>query len=148
MESIDQVILDMKKAGDALVEYTYPKADAALENEIYAIRGRDVIVDGYHLSVYYSKADYGKYYLEVFQVIGKWLPFVPFTVVCKLVKKFLGHENLSMMEVFFGQRKAYVWMSITDLDGKSLPPVQNTIADFVFEDLKYHYVDPQDVNFI
>jgi hypothetical protein len=147
MQKLDQTISEMKSLGEQLVEFTHPKADTSIEDDITVLRGRDVMVDGYHLTLFYSKADYGDYNLETFQVLGKWTPFVPFTVVCKLAKKFLGDKELCLVEIFLDQRKTYVWTLTTGPDSKPRHPVQAIVSEIEFEGLTYCYMDPSDVNF-
>ena len=148
MHKLDSTIEQMKSLGEQLVEFTHPKADTSMEDDITVLRGRDVVVDGYHVTVFYSKADYGEYKLETFQVLGKWMPFVPFTAVCKLARKFLGDKHLSLVEIYLDQRKTYVWTLTTGPDGEAKPPVQSVVSEVEFEGLHYYYyMDPTEVNF-
>lgn len=147
MNTLLNTIDEMKALGDRLIEFTHPRAATSLEDDITVLRSRDIVVDGYQVTVFFSKADYGEYRLETFQVLGKWMPFIPFNVVCKLARKFLGDKDLSLVEIFLDQRKTYVWTLTTDPEGRVKPPVQSVIYDMEYDGLKYHYMDPTDVNF-
>lgn len=147
MNTFDRTVCEIKALGGHLVDYTHPRASTSIEDDITVLRGRDVTIDGYHLTLFYSKADYGDYCLETFQVLGRWLPFVPFTVVCKLVRKFLGGEHLSLVEIFLDQKKTYVWTLSTTPDGKPRQPVQDTISEMEYQGLHFNYMNPSKVNF-
>src|SRR5688500_2609152 len=93
-----EIVSDMKRMGDMLVPFTFPKVDFKTEQDILLFKQRVVLIDGYEVLLCFSKADYDDYFLESVQVQASCSPFLPFTVVCKLGRAFLGDSNLSYIE--------------------------------------------------
>ena len=148
-DMLEKTIEEMRTLGEQLIEYNYPKVPAPEEDEINILKGREATVDGYELILHYSKSDYGTHYLESFQVLGKNMPFLPFHLVCKLAKRFLGEHYLSLVEIFRDNRKVYVWTITLDHDGKPLPyNYRDTEAEeCTYDGFIYHYMNPRTVNF-
>lgn len=124
-KSIDQHVLEMKKIANMLVACTYPQVDFQEEQDVLLLKQRNITVDGYDITICLSKADYGNYFLESVQIQSYYTPFLPFTLVCKLGKIFLGKENLAYIEFFKNGRKVYCW-TIKSKNGKTLPTDNKT----------------------
>ncbi len=84
MDRFKDVINEMTNLGNFLVPYTYPIVSLNDEKDVKILKYRELVVDGYELSIIYSKADYGEHYMEVVQVEGLLAPFLPFNLVCKI----------------------------------------------------------------
>jgi hypothetical protein len=137
---------EMRNLGNALVEHTFPKAKYEVEDDISVLRIREVTIDGYPVKLLFSRADYGTHFVESFQIFGQKVPFLPFSLVVKVARRFLGDKHLSLLEVFSDQKKIYIWTVTTDREGKVQPPIQDSIKDCNFEGFEYSYMNPAQVN--
>lgn len=147
-KSLNQHISEMKNLGNVLMPFNYPKSTSESEDTINILKSRDVCVDGYDLILHYNKSDYGTYRLETLQVLGKYCPFLPFFLVCKVAKKFLGDKQLFLLEVFNDGRKIYCWTLITDEQGEPSPaPYEDNSTDCVYEGFEYKTVNSKNVTF-
>lgn len=152
MQNLDQVIEKMRAVGQQLVPYNYPKGDPALEGYTNSIKTKNVCIDGYHLTIHFNKSEYGrgskKIYLETLQIFGKNSPFLPFYVVAKLAKKFLGSHHLFLTELLRENRKIYLWNVYLDKRGIPIPQrVDNEAEICTYEGLTYTYMDHNSINF-
>ncbi len=145
---IDKVIQEMKAMGDLLVDYSFPKVSSQEEDIVSFLKTRDMVIDGYAISIHYGKATYPNHILETFQCLGQRTPFVPFFLVVKLVRKFLGDKHLCFLDLFLNDKKVYCWTVSKDLDGKELPTEQRVLKEMNFEGFRYSFLHPSSVNFI
>src|SRR5690348_1768102 len=104
-----EVVENIKKFGEFLIPYNFPIATTEDEDAINIIKTKEVVIDGYNLIIHYNKAKYKDHYLTTLQILGRWSPFLPFSLVCKIGKKFLGDQHLSLVEIFVENRKIYCW---------------------------------------
>jgi hypothetical protein len=134
--------------GDFLIPYNFPKNDPKIEEDTDVLKTMEVVVDGYSAVLHYNKADYSDHYLITFQVFGKHCPFLPFIVVAKLARKFLGEKNLSLVELLRNNRKVYCWTLYADLEGNPIKSKIEERGEFcTFEGFKYTYMSPTEINF-
>ncbi len=139
---------EMRGLGEVLIDYNFPKAPPEWEDDLNVLKMRELVVDGYCILVHYSKADYGDHLLETLQVLGKNCPFLPFCLVCKLAKSYLGNRGLSLVEFFRDNRKIYCWTLTLDMEGKPIPsPFSPDVQMCVYDGLEYGYMKPNQVNF-
>lgn len=147
-KSLDQVCEKLITMGRQLVEYTFPQAPQQLENSIFPWRLEETIVDGYYVVLHYTYLLHEDgFFVESIQIHGKHDPFLPFHVVVKIAQRFLGTNNLSLLELFKENRKIYCWSCFLDKDGKVLEP--QTGSDYqahVFEGFRYNYVDSSQIH--
>jgi hypothetical protein len=74
-------------------------------------------------------------------VFAKYSAFLPFSLVVKVGRKFLGKHCLSLMEMHRGQRKIYCWTVYRDHDGRAVrTPFKMPSEKCVFEGFEYHYM--------
>lgn len=142
--SLDETIEQMRAMGEQLIPHNGP----ASEMDLHVMKTRDVTVEGYELVLYYTKTKYENHFTEILQIYGKNAPFLPFFLVCKMAKKFLGPAELSLVELFRGNRKVYCWTVNVDEDGKPIrSPFDGDAEDCTYEGFKYSYLQPSQVNF-
>ncbi len=145
---LDDCVEQMREFGEFLIPYNYPKVSEKEEEDINYIKLRDVCVDGYSLILHYSKADWDDHYLETLQILGKYMPFLPFSVVCKIGKKFLGDKHLSLIEIIREGRKIYCWSVVLDHTGKPVPgPYRGELEHNEYDGLEFRRMNPEHVNF-
>jgi len=146
---LDQTILNMRSLGEMLVPYNFPLAPMPLkEDDLAPLKERELVVDGYQIVVNYQKSDYQNHLIETLQIYGKSSPFLPFNLICKLAKRFLGPHHLSLVEVFRQNRKVYIWSVCVDRNGKPIPcPYEAETESCEFEGFNYIYLQPSQVNF-
>jgi hypothetical protein len=145
-KKLDVIVQEMKSFGTFLMAYNHPRVPQKDEEEVNFIKTRDVYVDGYNVILHYNKADYGTHYLETLQVLSKYSPFLPFSLVCKIGKKFFGESNLSLVEVFKDNRKVYCWTKITDAEGNAVVGQIEQEARS-YEGFSFRLMNPKSVNF-
>lgn len=147
-KSLDIFVKEMRSFGEFLIPYNFPKASPLNEDDISFIKTKGIVVDGYNLVVYYSKADKDNHYLEIVQITGKYIPFLPFSLVCKVGKRFLGDKCLSYIDFIKNNRKVYCWTVVLDKENHPTSSLyNNSIADCSYEGLEYRYLDRSKVNF-
>jgi hypothetical protein len=146
-KELDAAIEHIRNVGEQLVPYNFPQADPQLEDEMGILKTQELCVDGYHIIIHFSKAFHNDYYLETLQILGKKVPFLPFNLVVKLAKKFLGSHHLSLSEILRDNRKIYCWTITVDAEGHPLPSAHEEAKFLEFEGFEYAYIDAQFINF-
>jgi len=148
-KTLDDIIEQIKNVGDALVPYNYPLNDPRLEDDIHLLKIVETVVDGYDVVLYFSRADYKTHFLETVQIFGKTIPFLPFSLVTKIAKKFLGGHNLSLVELPGMNRKIYCWTVCLDTRGRPInSPYDGKVEMCDYEGFKYSHMQPDQVNLI
>jgi len=146
---IDEIVESMRSVGETLIPHNYPKSKPPLpgkEDELLLFKKKSVIVDGWNLDLHYQKCDFDEYYTETLQVYAHYAPFMPFNLVAKLARKFLGAHHLSLVEIFREGRKIYCWTVYVDRRGRPLEfPFDIPIENCVFEGMNYYYMQPSQV---
>jgi hypothetical protein len=143
-DSLETTVNQMRSLGQQLIPFNTPKN----EPDINILKMREVVIDGYEVCVYYTKSRFEEDFTEIVQIWGKYTPFVPFNLVCKLAKAFLGNENLSLVELFRDNRKVYCWAVNVDADGRPLRAAYTKQSeDCTYEGFNYCYMQPSQVNF-
>ncbi len=137
----------MRGLGEYLIPYNFPKAPAEWEDDINVLKAREIVVDGYTIVVHYSKADYENHYLETLQILGKNAPFLPFVLICKLAKSYLGDQELSLVEIVKDNRKIYCWTLTLEGSNPIPSPFQQETEPCDYEGFHYNYMNPDQVNF-
>ena len=146
--NLEQIIDEMRSIGEYMVPHNFPQAPPTMEDILAVFKERDVIIDGYPIVLHYQKSDYEKHFMETLQIYGKNSPFLPFHVICKLGKRFLGSHHLSLVEIFQDNRKIYIWSVCVDHDGKPMPlPFETETEECEFEGFSYLYMQPNQVDF-
>jgi len=148
MMNAEQRINNLKNLGEFLIPFNYPQTPAALD-DLGVLKTTEFDADGYGIIANYNKADYGTFSLITFQVMGSKSPFLPFNLVCKLARKALGNDNLSLVEVYKGRRKIYCWAVVQDKDGqmKPYPYEENEVEQLNYEGFAYTYMHPNQVRY-
>jgi hypothetical protein len=143
-KNLNHHIKEMKGMAEMLVPFTFPQASILDEQEVLLLKQRNITVDGHDLFLCYSKADYDQYFLESLQIQSYYTPFLPFAVVCKLGRAFLGHNNLSYVEFIKNSKKIYCW-TLRSRDGRSLLPDQITKSGS-YEGFQFSILQPGSVD--
>ena len=101
---------EMKRLARVLQPYTPPRHPK--DDDISWLKTREIVIDGIPMVVHYSEADHGDMTPTVLTIGCKNAPFIPFTVVCKVARMFLGTDNLTLFEYTKGGSKIYSWMVV------------------------------------
>jgi len=145
---LERHIREMKAFGEFLVPYSFPMVSPEEEIDINFIKSREIEVDGYSVIVYYNKANWEKHYLETIQIIGLYSIFLPFYLICKIGKQFLGDQHLSLIEFYQNGKKIYCWTLMKD---KNDNPCQNQLNQDVrsrsYEGLEFDSITLDKINF-
>jgi hypothetical protein len=148
MKRLSQHIEEMKSFSEFLVPYSFPQVNIEDEEDLKVLRNREAIVDGYSVVLYYTKNNYDNYYLITLQVMSKYTPFLPFSLVCKIGKSFLGDKYLSLVEVFKESKKIYCWTLALSPKGEPIKnPYKTESENKVFEGFEYLHMNSEYVNF-
>lgn len=147
---LDEVIESMRTLGEIIVPFNYPKTaiSRTMEDELSFFKEREAMIDGYSVFLVFQKSDYDSYFLETLQIYSKSSPFLPFNLICKLGKRFLGSHHLSLVETFRNNRKIYCWSVCVDDHGRPIECPYNIVTeDCEFEGFNYLYMQPSQVKF-
>jgi len=145
---LEKHIKEIKALGELLVPYSFPMVPPEEEIDVNFIKSRQFDVDGYGVIVYYNKSNWEEYYLESLQVISLYGIFLPFYLICKIGKQFLGDQHLSLVEFYQDGKKIYCWTLMKD---KNNNPCQNQFNKDVknrsYEGLEFNSVTLDKINF-
>lgn len=142
--SLQQVIEGMKTLAISLIPHTFPNVSFEHEQDVLVLKQRRVKVDGYDITVCYSRADYEKHFLDTLQIQNSSSPFLPFSLVCKLGRAFLGEQNLSYVDFVRDNKKVYCW-TLRVRDEQPLPPYKKSKMSS-YEGFEYSILSPGMVN--
>lgn len=138
---LNTIVKDLKRASELIINFTYPKSSTIEEANYDFMRSAKACIDGFLLNIYYTKSDYESHFFETVQIVGEYSPFIPFHVVFKIGKAFLGEENLGLTEFFQKNRKVYCWNMITTKDGQQMSSELLRGQKCNFEGCKYTLID-------
>lgn len=147
MVVFDVLIEEVKNLGEVLVPFNFPQNDPALEDDLNPLKVRKTIVDGYDVTIYYSKADHNEFLLETVQIYADNHPFLPFSLVIKIARRFLGSDRLSLIEFMRMDKKVYCWTVYRNREGDAIDPPHDDLKHFNYEGFEYTYLSPAHVNF-
>lgn len=146
--SLADTVSQMRRMGEILMPYTYPMTPKAEAEDIGCLKLRDVMIDGYQVYVNYTKGDYGDYYLESVEILGKNAPFLPFVLVCKIAKAFLGEEHLAYVDFWHENRRHYCWTLAKDEDDVPMAgPFKVDMGHGEYEGLEYSVLPNGGIDF-
>jgi len=146
-ETLDMIVARMRNVGEQLTPYNYPQADPKLEDDLNIIKTKEVVVDGYEVMMHFSRADYRTHISETVQILGKNTAFLPFCVVVKVARKFLGNHHLGLVEFLKDNRKIYCWTITLDHRGRPISsPAEQTVTQ-KYEGFEYSYMSSSQVRF-
>jgi hypothetical protein len=146
-KTLDEIIARMRTVGEQLTPYNYPQADPKLEDDLNIIKTKEFVVDGYEILIHFSRADHRAYVVETVQVLGKNTAFLPFCVVVKVARKFLGNHHLNLVEFFKDNRKIYCWTISLDHRGCPVPHQAEQVVPQKFEGFEYSYMPSSQIKF-
>jgi len=134
----------MKHMARRLVPRTFPVVEFEEEQDVLVLKQHTDVIDGYDVTLCYSEADYEKYLLKSLQIQSIHAPFLPFNLVCKIGRAFLGSNNLSYIEFFRGNKKVYCW-TVKARNGRLLPPGKKSKLGS-FEGFEFSILSPGSVD--
>ena len=134
---------EMKAISRFLIKNTVPLVSIIEDQSVSVLKQRRLTVDGLDVLAYFTISAFANFEIHTFHVSSVLTPFLPFSLVCKLGRFFLGSKNLSYLEFFNGDRKVYCW-TVKMQDGK---PVQTTkeVAQGSYEGFEYNVLNPSSV---
>jgi hypothetical protein len=141
---LQNTIDSMKSMAEHLLPYTFPNVPFEEEQQVLCLKQRSILVDGYELSVCFSKADYKKHILETLQIQSSHVPFIPFNVICKVGQLFMGQKELAYIDFFRFNRKVYCWATKNSGDRRLSPGNKSRPASY--EGFDFHLLHPSTVD--
>lgn len=145
--SLEKTIKEIKSLGDILVSYNYPVASIDLEEDLQILKLRQITIDGYDIMICYSKADYEDKYCISLQIFGRYSVFLPFNVVSKVAKSFLGEKELSLTEIYQNNRKIYCWCLWANKTDNTPVSFEGRSEKCEYEGWYYKYLEAKEINF-
>lgn len=148
--NLDRHIKELRACGEYLAPFNFPKGTLEDDSDFLFLKLREIVIDGYNIIVYYNKAEWLNNKLITLQIMGKYTPFLPFSLVCKIVKRFLGDKNLSFVDFMLENTKVYCWTLILDDHDNSQPAVVGENYDVEsckYDGLEYLYLNQNKVTF-
>lgn len=141
---LSQTVEEMRGMADLLIPHTYPNVDFSEEYEVLPLKCRNITVDGYDIVINFSKSDYKKYVIESLQIQSIYAPFLPFTMVCKIGRAFLGSSYLSYIDFIKNNRKIYCW-TLRVRGGKPIPPTKRS-KEACYDGFNYNVLNQGSIN--
>lgn len=147
-EPLEELIERTRRLGDRLVPLNWPMNRQGDEQDLSILKTSKTAVDGYEITLHYNKADHGDYYLETLQIYGQHTPFLPFNLVCKVARRFVGSKWLYLVELMQEHKKVYIWTVCVDKKGHAIEnPRQKSAELLLFEGFEYRLMDSKSVQF-
>lgn len=143
-KSLSQHVEEMGRIGDMLIPYTYPNVEFDEEYVVLPLKCKTITVDGYDLAINYSKSDYKKYMTVSLQIQSVYTPFLPFSLVCKIARAFLGSEHLSYIDFIKNNKKIYCWT--VRLKNGTPVAISNKSKPTIYEGFAYSVLKHGSVN--
>lgn len=140
---LSQHVKEMRKLSESLISKTYPNVDFDEDAKVLPLKYKRIIVDGYEIAVNFSIADHTKYVIESLQVQAVYTPFLPFNLVCKLGRAFMGSSNLSYVDFIKQNKKIYYW-TVKRKKNRTVRPNKDSLVG-VFEGFEYAIIKPGSV---
>jgi hypothetical protein len=152
MIDLKETVREMKEVAKNLVSRSFPLVTREEEVAIAELKKRKVVVNGYHIGLYYNECQYGKYLLNSLQVFGRSHPYLPFDLVTDVAVRFLGKHKLSLIEVPYegksSTRKIYVWTVYYGTESVAVDnPFHTTSTPGSYGDIKFNKINSHDVKF-
>lgn len=146
--SLEKIVKSSKGMAEHLIPWTFPISGLQTEHDVMPLKSTRTVVDGYPLVLTFSVADFEEYFLDTLQITSSSAPFLPFNLVVKIAKKFLGTEHLYLLEFVNKGRRVYYWTLFTDEYGKAIEnPKQDNYENLNFEGFNYKYIFPKKLNY-
>ena len=150
MKTFDQHVKEIKDIGKILVDFNFPKSPIELEEFIGVLKEREINFDGYSLIFNFNRSEYDKFSLEMLQIKGKYFPYLPFNLVCKICRNFFKEdlEYITYTEFYKNDKKVYCWASWNDPDGNQiLPTNREKLEKNSFEGFQYYKLTADEIKF-
>ncbi len=147
MENFFKLTKQLKDISRTLINYSYPKVSVEEELEILPLKQMYIVIDGYNIFLTYSVSEQSKYIIECIQMYAAGCAiFIPFNIVCKIAKAFLGNNNLTYIEALRDDKKIYCWSIKRDkIKGKIIEVNNGKLMDY--EGLEFNVLDTETFKF-
>ena len=142
---LSQHVSEMKDLSKMLVDQTYPNVSFEEELIVLPLKCRTLVIDGYEVSVNFSISNFEKHDVESVQIQSVYTPFLPFNIICRLARSFLGHEHLCYVDFIKQNKKIYCWTVKRTKYGRPMPAKEDQRVGF-YEGFEYTILNPGSVN--
>lgn len=144
MKEFEQTVKEMMRLTDFLMPYINDKED---ETILLPLKQREVNVFGHDISLYFTKEKFPEFVLYSLQVYSKYVPFLPFNLVCYCATQFLGERELGLAEFMISGRKIYVWSVAIDKEDNPVPiPLHPKVELCSYNGVSFIYAPTSFVN--
>lgn len=134
---------EMRFVANKLIKYTSPKCHPKIEKDLIFIKTRVVIVDGYELVLFFSISQYDKRKHETLHIMSNDFNFLPFNLVSRVGRTFLGNKNLHLVELIKNGKKLYIWnVWLDENQNPTEVRVLQMNKTLTFEGWEYKYIYP------
>lgn len=135
-KNLEQHVREMRAAARSLAEFSAPHVSNAIDIEILPLKVRYLVIDGYEVEVMCSLASYDDIEIESVHVQSAFGPFLPFSLVCKIGRAFLGSDHLSFVDIMKRDKKIYCW-TLRLIEGRKVPAPKSHSSEASFESFNY-----------
>jgi hypothetical protein len=147
MNNLETIIKRMKKLAKNFIYLTFPHSKGD-DQDLVLLKTSEVLIDGYTVIIFYSISDYKDHFVKTFQICPKNHSFLPFNLVCKMAKKFLGDKHVSLLEILSSNKKLYCWSVVTNTSDEPIEnPYSSNYERREFEKFDFSIMHPEEVNF-
>lgn len=134
-------VASMRRMSTMLSRYSYPVKSLQDEMDIYPLKTRTLMVDGYEVIIHLNIAEYGRFNIEILQLESARSIYLPMRLLVKIGKLFLGSEQICYMEFYRNNRKVYCW-TLRRKGDTALSPLGD-ISEREFEGFSFYVAKPE-----
>lgn len=138
---LQEEVASMRRMSKILSRYSYPVKELQDEIDIYPLKTRTLMIDGYEVIVHLNIAEYGRFNIEILQLESARSIFLPMHLLVKMGKLFLGGEEICYIEFYRNNRKVYCW-TVRRRGDTALPPLGD-ILPRDFEGFSFYVAKPE-----
>lgn len=141
--TLSEHILEMRALAKLLIPFTFPRVSYVVEMKVLPLKCRTIVVDGYEISINFSISDREDHEIEAVQIQSAYTPFLPFALICKIGREFLGSSHLAYVDFMKNSKKIYCW-TLRTRHHEPIPPKKSIIGKY--EGFEYNIINPGSAN--
>jgi hypothetical protein len=138
---LQEEVASMRRMSEMLSCFSYPVKELQDEIDIYPLKTRTLIVDGYEVIAHLNIAEYGRFKIEILQLESARSIYLPMHLLVKIGKMFLGSEEVCYIEFYRNNRKVYCW-TVRRKGDTCLPPLGETLHR-EFDGFSFYVAKPE-----
>lgn len=141
VSSLFEAAKNANMMSEILEEYSFPNYGASLESALAGFKIWNFSLDGYRVSVYFSKSTLSDMRVVSLQIWSTDLSFLPFSVAIKVVKEFMKSSGACLFQIRNAEKLVYCWTKMTSEDGETLVPVDDLAEEKFYGNYQYFVLE-------